>query len=171
MIFWTVQRKQAWEQFQLNGTMSGNRSFMDDWWATKYQWMMEQMRKRIKGYGGKYPVWVWTERPDLRQSALLSRGTEGVLLKLELPPEKVLLSDFDAWHIVLNEGYVGLSEQELDLYYNDKETPITAQESWERIFDLQAVRWDSECGEYQTQGVVEEIKLSQVLHVKPFIAR
>jgi hypothetical protein len=76
--------------------------------ASAYDWMRWQMYQRVPGYSGRYPVWVWARirRYDLLSSVRhAARASSGeVLLTLRIPRERVLLTDFDAWHYVLNGG-------------------------------------------------------------------
>lgn len=54
----------------------------------------------------------------------------------------VLLSDFDSWHIILNNGLFSASEEEADqkdAYYDS--LPVTEQKAykeknWEKVFDI-----------------------------------
>ena len=41
-----------------------------------------------------------------------AKGTPITLITAEIPDHKVLLSDFDMWHIVLNNAYLALTEEE-----------------------------------------------------------
>jgi hypothetical protein len=76
--------------------------------AAAYDWMRWQMHRRIDGYTGRYPMWLWARirRYDLtslvRHSAAEFPGQ--VLLTLRVPAGRVVLSDFMAWHSVLNGG-------------------------------------------------------------------
>ena len=75
--------------------------------------MAIQMLKRGLTRGLHPPIWVWVRpKPDLRQAGYLQRGRKGVLLELEIDSHRILLSDFDAWHCVLNHWYLALTEYE-----------------------------------------------------------
>lgn len=59
-----------------------------------------------------HPVWGWAKRagrgdgkPDMRRWRT-TKPEQVVRLKLEIPEERLLLSDFDAWHIPLNLGFM-----------------------------------------------------------------
>ena len=114
------------------GYLSGDGRRSDRYFSKKmkdhfdwcpYDWMADQMLsfigKRPK-HALKYPVWVWYKynnknRPDLRTHDIkmyIKKGEEGVLLKLQIPKEKVLLSNFDTWHNVLN--YYPITNSEID---------------------------------------------------------
>jgi hypothetical protein len=102
------------------------------------------------------PMRVWTIQPVevlARLTAARARGTQGVRLELELDPAEALLSDFDAWHAVLNRGYLGLSVAEDEAWYRRFEAAVPNRwawpppepwysdilTSWERIFDLETL--------------------------------
>ena len=85
----------------------------------KYKWLIDQMEKRIGPApdGVSYPVWAWYiqswkhKKPDLR----IERWANGpgneqyVCIEVELPDDQVLLSDFDAWCILLLDGLLAVS--------------------------------------------------------------
>jgi hypothetical protein len=99
---------------------------------------------------------------------------------------RVLLSDFDAWHIVLTGGYLSLSEKEDTAWEqrlpsgasSDETLPRRLkeeiQQSWERIFDFAALRASEPGGITYlrcTQAVIEEVRLEEVVDVRAFTAR
>lgn len=166
--YWTIQTKAKWNQAQKLGYLVGEFSFIDEDYKEPYHWMMAQMKKRIPHYGGEYPVWLWTERPDLRESGYLERGEQGVLLKIELHFNTVLLSDFQAWHMVLNNSYMSLEEVTEDEVYPLEEI----RKSWELIFELNQLKASEMWGEpHHLQGVTGKIKTGQIDVMKEFKAR
>jgi hypothetical protein len=92
-------------------------------------------------------------------------------LKVEIPDHQVLLSDFEAWHIVLNDGYLPLTEKE-DECYDAGQGWMTKEESWERIFEIEALKrsplWR---GDSILQGTTGRLWLHQVKGVRKFVAR
>lgn len=116
----------------------------------------------------------------------MPRGTRGVRLELELDPAQVLLSDFDAWHIVLNRGYLALSEGEEEAWYQRFEASVPDRwawplpepwhsgslTSWERIFNLEALgASDYWSGERYIQATFAALRLGDVRRVTSFLAR
>lgn len=172
MILWTIQTKQAWKVAQQRGYLVGDVAYVWEDFLSPYLWMMDQMKKRINFYTGEYPVWLWVKRPDLRCSGHLERGTQGILLEVELNPEKILLSDFDAWHIVLHDAFLALDEEE-DRLYEQSLVSMTKEQSWERIFDYQSLKqheyWNTR--EPHLQAVTGKIELAQIKSSKEFLAR
>lgn len=78
-----------------------------------YRWLMSQMKERVAGCRGLWPIWFWhSPKPDLRHSAHLPRGERGVRLELELPRDRTLLLDFETWHAVLNRWHLSQSQRE-----------------------------------------------------------
>ena len=100
------------------------------------------MKKRISEPpdGVQYPVWLWhtwegnRKRPDMRRSGYAPSGASIVLLTVDVPDEKVLLSDFDCWHAVLNGNYLATSEED-----DCSHSPEEIAESWNGIFDVSSV--------------------------------
>lgn len=165
--YWTIQTKAKWDQAQKLGYLVGDFSSIDEDYKEPYHWMMAQMKKRIPHYGGEYPVWLWTERPDLRESGYLERGEQGVLLMVELHFNTVLLSDFQAWHMVLNNSYMSLEEEDDEVY-----TLEEIRKSWELIFELNQLKASEMWGEpHHLQGVTGKIKTGQIDVMKEFKAR
>ncbi|MEK4425704.1 DUF3841 domain-containing protein [Solibacillus sp. FSL K6-1523] len=168
VTYWTIQTMDKWKVVQNVGYLTGNAEFIWEEFVEPYKWMMAQMGNRLSNYVGEYLTWLWTERPDLRRSGHLAKGEQGVLIKVEIDDEDVLLSDFQAWHIVLNYDYMSLNVDEVDQDYSDEEI----RKSWELIFELEKLK-DSEGwgGLLHLQGVTGEIRASQMKIVKTFIAR
>ncbi|MCD5407731.1 DUF3841 domain-containing protein, partial [Candidatus Bipolaricaulota bacterium] len=151
---WTIQPVEVLERLEAERVLYADPSRIPEEFRHAYDWMRTQMERRIPGYGGHYPWWGWhSPRPDLRRSGHLPQGTRGVRLELELDPAEMLLSDFDAWHVVLNRGYLALSEDEEEAWYRRFAAAVPDRRawplpepwrsdilsSWERIFDLEAL--------------------------------
>lgn len=94
-----------------------------------YRWMAAAMFRHGINTHGHPPVWAWhsykppyRHKPDLRASYHLAPpGTRAIRLVIDLPDQLALLSDFDAWHAVLNNFYLSHSEAE-DRRINRAET-------------------------------------------------
>lgn len=161
MRLWTIQPLWVWDRLREQGTLwsdpTGEEGF-EEAFRNAYDWMRGQMNRRLPGYGGRYPWWAYEHKPDLR-SYYHGPGAS-VRLELALPPERVLLSAYGAWHYVLNPMYLpravedGEYERESDAWDEELErhglnpyqvslpepwhTRMTA--SWERIFDVDDLR-------------------------------
>jgi hypothetical protein len=100
-------------------------------------------------------------------------------------PDDILISDFDAWHAVLNGHYLSLDEEDETAFnagreffsvWRDRESdPEHASkivESWERIFDLELLRSAPEWhGTGELQATLGAVTLEQVTDVTPFVSR
>ncbi|RXZ81749.1 DUF3841 domain-containing protein [Paenibacillaceae bacterium] len=171
MKFWTVQHINSWNTAKEKGYLEGNRAYIFEDFLDSYMWMMEQMSKRLANYQGNFPIWLRLKRPDLRQSGHLNKKELGVLLEVELSDDEVLISDFMAWHLVINNHFLALTEEEDDLFEADK-LSMTKEESWTRIFDYKELKkYEYWKGEENLQAVTGRIEISRIRLVKPFTAR
>ena len=166
--YWTIQTMEKWNEVQRLGYLTGHENYIWEDFIEPYQWMMGQMKKRLPNYAGEYPIWVWTNRPDLRRSAHLEKGVKGVLLKVELDEQDVLLSEFQAWHVVLYRTYFDLDIDE-DEQVIDKDE---IEKSWEMIFELDILKQHPNWGPtLDIQGVTGKIAVERIKLVKDFVAR
>ena len=161
MTYWTIQDPPAWEQAQVTNVLTSNAQLVDPDSKPAYDWMVAQMQVRLGTRPLTYPVWVWPQRPNLRESGYARRGTPLVLLECRLDPAQVLLSDYMAWHHVLNEWTLRWEEDE----------EIAPAKSWERIFDLDALACHPDWGSLTLQGVVAAIPRESICLAKAFAAR
>ncbi|MBO0783693.1 MAG: DUF3841 domain-containing protein [Ktedonobacteraceae bacterium] len=207
MLIWTIQSFQVWEKLQRDGFIYGPGSDLaglvdESWrWQTAYEWMCEQMERRIgtRPMPNKYPLWAWSQwrdaahrKPDLRSSGHLAPGTRGVRLACEIADDQILLSDFMLWHHALNYWYLSLSQAEDEAFEAELALcgltrtpsgplshPVFHQrvlDSWQRIFDLELVGdpdWFGEetREEKAIQGTFWRLSLDQVQEVTVFTSR
>lgn len=181
MQYWSIRTIEELEILQSGKILTTNSEKVDDYHIPAYQWMIKQLIKRVEPppNGVIYPIWVWRychsrtkPKPDLRYGGYDRRGEKRVLLSLEIPETKVLLSDFDGWHAVLNEWYQ--ADDEADWYRFDAlEKTLSPQmrrklieESWHKIFD-----WQKLPDEYAVQGVTWQILPTYVIDYKIFTCR
>lgn len=115
-----------------------------------YDWIASQMDAKIslRPEGVIYPVWAWYQfacknKPDLRRERW-SNGCPGETLAciiLDVPDKDVLLSDFGAWHHVLNNWPIADTEEEadrIDEYLDnasEEDKKLFLSNNWERVFD------------------------------------
>lgn len=167
--YWILQPEDYWSTCKVRGYIEGHKEHL--MYPEEYKWMMEQMRSRLPNYKGEYPVWVWVKKPDLRQTHF-EKGERFVRLTVELNDNDVLVSDFEDWHMVLNNGFLSFSEEE-DNAYEEGKLAMTKEESWNRIFDLETQGdqdWNGERGVW-LQGTTGRIELSSVTKVEHFISK
>ncbi|CAM4401654.1 hypothetical protein BAMA_18290 [Bacillus manliponensis] len=167
--FWTIQSIEKWQEVKDIGYLTGAYDYVWPEFIEPYQWMVQQMKSRIKDCNQEdAPIWLWTERPDLRRSGHLGKGERGVLLKVDIDDKRVLLSDFQAWHFVLDGTYCNVEAKE------DSELNLSSesiQRSWEKIFDLNYLYNHPEWGDCVIQGVTCNVFLHEITLEKEFISR
>ena len=154
MKYYTVQKLSAWLDANNKGYLTGNEEYIDkEWFLKSYKWMMKQMTKRLINYNNEFPIWLWLDISNISFSELLN--DEWVLLEIELDDEHVLLSNFLAWHHVLNDCSL------------DDDCQITKEQSWEYIFnehDLEKFGYGFE--DEDLQGTIGKIDCDHIKVIK-----
>jgi hypothetical protein len=168
--YYTIQTIEAWNQAIELKYLEGNVDYIDKSFIEPYHWLMDQMEKRLKSYNGEYPIWLWPKRQDLRKSGYLSKGQHGVLLEIELDENDVLLSDFEAWHFVLNNWFFSISDDEEKMFEEGK-LLITKEKSWERIFDFSLLNSLDGWEHINIQGVTGRVDIKSIRLIKEFKSR
>lgn len=154
MILWTIQSMQVYEEIMRKSYYHCDfrLSLMNEY-DVPYDWLVKQMNKRIgeAPKGVTYPVWAWhtwesaRKKLDLRKFRFGcgAKGNKYVCLEIEIEDTKVLLSDFDAWSIILLDSLLSDTEkedEELYNYYNslsEQEKIKFKETNWERVFDVE----------------------------------
>ncbi len=150
-------------------------------WAPAYRWMARAMRHRLGAPDSRHqmPIWVWCQwrgaarpKPDLRARGHLPPGTPGVRLELELDESRLLRSDFELWHYVLNGWYLPGSLAD-ELEFDARPDRRRIEPSWQRIFDLEwrDRRYTGTRSEKSIQGVTWELRPGDVRSATCFVAR
>ncbi len=166
MRLWTVQHENFITVLKRDGVIRADGRRADvDFRKVHYKWMMSQMAERGIGRGKKYPLWAWTHKPDMRKTGYRNPGTPLVRVELEVPATQALLSDWDAWGMVLNKGYVPVSMEDDDQheakeealmefylnqgegmwsrrdarYLTNRDLRAEVEASWPRVFDLEVM--------------------------------
>jgi len=194
MILWTIQHIGAWEAAERAGVLRASAQHAQandretaDIFSPAYQWLIEEMRQRVgePPPGVAYPVWAWAQcgsrglKPNLAEPGHLAPNARGVCIEFEMPPERVLLSDFDLWHFVFGQDThipVSVEEMELldewDVSDRDVYTQAEIRASWNRIFDLDFSAPDIARPRAQKwiQGTVWEVPFNLVRAVEAFVA-
>lgn len=193
MRLWTIQPIEVWEELNNKGYFICDPIKADyisdkEWnFKKSYDWLVIQMEQKIgyKPKGVSYPIWAWHTRdwqhkkPDLRNVGLGTKGEKSVCIEIEIPDNCVLLSDYDAWHYVLNDWFFDCSSNEeewekvhkkFDRLSKERQLVIKEQ-SWQKIFNISAFEneWFQR-GRY-IQATFWVLYLKDVVNVKFFIAR
>ena len=99
------------------------------------------------------------------------------MLEVEISDNRILLSDFDAWHSVLNNYHsyhnvrIEAKYQELDQWLDSLSEADRQQEikkSWGSIFDIAPFENDFCRNGVWVQGTAWEIKAEDVVKTRPF---
>lgn len=156
MKVWTMQPKSVLDEIEITGTYRCDRSLSfnlskPDSLDSKYQWLITRMEDRIgkRPEGVEYPIWAWhtwdgkRQCPNVESPAFLKRNEDKVLLTLEIPEKDVVLTDFEAWQIVLDGGYLTkeIDEEkleELEAYIDSLDEDTLEKEiekSWENVLE------------------------------------
>lgn len=181
MTIYTIHTVELYKKLTLEKRLVNDGKYFDDLtcdvFLPHYEWMANQMQLHghKKSEDAKYPFWGWYKysqkkvKPDLRCGGLQKRGMESVCLQLELPDEKVFLSNFDTWHYILNNHPIFPEDEEFDNQYQKyKSLPLEEQEivklqTWKKVF--------SDFGNSPIQATFWELCIDDVVNVNYFKAR
>ena len=187
MILWTSQEEAVYNELLKTGVYRCdlNLSSMKDC-REKYDWLVRQMKQRIGPPPDKvtYPVWAWYQqqgkhrKPDLRRERweVGCDGERFACLEIEIPDREVLLSDVDAWCMLLSDFLISDTEGEdrcLEAQYealSPSEKRRMKDKNWERVFDLSPLNNGWARRGYEIQATFWELRLEQVRDVRFFRA-
>ena len=190
MRLWTIQPIEVYEILKEKGvfTCEEEKSELFKDFKNSYDWLIGKMdEKNIEHPNDiNYPIWAWhtrdwkNKKPDLREGGYGERGTKSVCLELEISDDRVLLSDFDLWHYVLNHWFIDDSTNEEEWEeihqefekkpYEEREKLIL--ESWNKIFNVKPFiieNWIT-IGRY-VQATFWELKMEDVKKVQFFTCK
>jgi hypothetical protein len=168
---YSVQRTKHWYDAKRLGYLSaGDGSGGEQDWRAAYRWMVGQMRARLPAFSGDHPVWAFLYRPYIYDpEGPIDR--EYVLLEFEIPRERVLLSDFSAWHWVMSQSFLSMSDEEFDATDPRGSTPpdaTTVERSWHRIFEPDTITEWVRGDDRRLQACVDRVYLHEVRSVRAF---
>jgi len=103
VTLYTVQTREAYETFVREGVLLGDPTLGEPSFQEAYCWMLRQMDARLPP-PREGLLWLWANpsRRRLWSNAKLSSGE--VLLTVRVHRDRILLSEFSDWHMVLNRG-------------------------------------------------------------------
>lgn len=185
MILWTIQSKEVYELIEETGVYHCDFSKSAFTHCVKqYNWLAEQMKKRMgePPEGVSYPVWAmykWEDKrkkPDLRRERWSNghKGEHFVCMEIDIPDNKVLLSDFDGWSVILLDGLISDTENEsivLEKRYNNlskNEKWKMMIENWERVFDITPFENDWIIRGSSIQATFWELRIEDIRNVRFF---
>lgn len=153
MKIWTVHTPEVWEALQASpdGRLHADiarTNYPEARFA--YDWMREQMQKRIPGYGLDYPWWglLSPNFPTrIKYPQYEQEPKEHLVLEMDLEEGSFLVSDLRMWSCgVFQDTYVSWDEEDhVDAcsylsglrLTNPDEYQAAKRASWERIFDYE----------------------------------
>lgn len=179
MRFWTVQPISVWDTLQNQGLCRVDPKLaFDNQPPAGYVWLVEQLKRRLPGYEGNFPWWLYCGKPDLRWVRWTRPcGEWEVRLELKLPPERVeefLIRDWDvvycqSWlfkHLPRNRWWDFQERrgwENLDNYPEPYETLL--RRSWQRLFDPQRAVGHAR---HRKEAVVETLYLQDAVKAQLF---
>ncbi|WP_307297502.1 DUF3841 domain-containing protein [Microbacterium natoriense] len=125
LLLHTIQANAAVDELRKNGVLRPRPEHTASEWPEAYAWMNRMMGERLPT-SGSTAVWLWAQirRDDLIRNCGRARGQ--VLLTCRIPRERVLLSQFDEWHSVLNSfPAIPILPDESDAEYDARYTALT----------------------------------------------
>lgn len=109
MKLWTIQSYNWYRELRKNGSIvcnSLNECSKD--FENAYKWMSHRLNEiEPQPSNSLYPIWAWyifdgqNKRPDLRRAEFYYNEYPSILLEIDIPDDRVLLSDEEDWHICL----------------------------------------------------------------------
>lgn len=191
MKLWSFQYEEVWDAIQKEGFHRVKDDFVDKDFAVKYKWLVAQMHKKVgpPPEGVTYPIWAYArrngvdgKRPDLRHNEYGKKGDKLVLLELDIPEERLCLSDLDAWNIVLLDGYCCYEDDSEDKWNRRRKwlnslpevaRSLAIKSSWHEIFNIAKEPFDNGFISYGNwlQATFWEIRKEDVVSVKHFTAK
>lgn len=160
ITLWTRQVPEVWEELERTGTYRVKEEYIRikndtiaDYYLGLYRWYTNEARKYIDiPKELEYPVWL-----SVTDEMMLQLVENTIILKLEVPKEKVLMANMEAWGYVVNYWYVPLNDEdakkhaeELKYYgVTEEDTLISTSKgnfyptlkrkilsSWKRVFTM-----------------------------------
>ncbi|MCT4664928.1 MAG: DUF3841 domain-containing protein [Flavobacteriales bacterium] len=200
LLLYTIQPLEWYEKLLKEGIIYGDsqaEGYNMFEFDEPYTWMRNQMVQRVGApkKEGAVPIWAWYHydnakktKPDLRHTGLVEKGKKGIRVGFLKNREEVLLSDFELWHIPLNNGNIAGSEEEdnafeefakkfeyvlWDMKTYPKELKTAVEKTWERIFDMD---FDNEYAtrpfeKKSIQATFWSLSLAEIVEVKEFVGR
>jgi hypothetical protein len=171
---YTIHPVVVLETLERETCLRGKASLADEDFFDAYHWLMLQMSKRIPDYRGGTPLFAWVEKPPFNEyREYVPAGGLGVCLEINIPRERILLSDFHLWHCVLNNWHLGLTNKEEERWERNRSTKQHRQamkKSWDRIFDLSLTSSSQGFGvKNPVQATFEYFRFNEVVSVEYFI--
>jgi hypothetical protein len=189
---YSYQGEDAWALAEERGYWTGSPHIWDEdgdyGFGPAYDWMRDQMRARITHFSGDYPMWGWIKRPSTKPKPRRYRGlSERIRLTVEVPRSRILFSDYETWHSVLNRSLLARTEEEWEQHcvaypehWSMLDADYTArylasiEPSWHRCLgfihdpDPLVRYWQGRTDRFIVQACVDRFEWSEVKAVRRF---
>jgi hypothetical protein len=186
MILYTIQPEIKWLELQDTGILKSHDSIIcEPSFNDSYAWIESKMRELLPApeIECKHPVWAWFKynnksKPSLKNQ--LPKDEIGYLIKFHIDDNKVLLSSFDKWHLVLNHSEQDLKAKktifDFDEYENQDDLSMLeaegfVQEGDKMVFDWDKVILDKNSFESTIQATFWYLKKDQIISYKKYKSR
>jgi hypothetical protein len=170
---YTFQHPKALEIAKVRGYLSGNHGSAIEGFEDAYLWMRDQMQLRLSDFSGDFPIWAWPKRLSARS---YNPQIDEVRITALVPRKRLLLSDFNGFHYVLNNQELTLSEADFDAITAGEKLSDQASKirSWQQIFDLSDYntplrKWNGNPDKVQI--CADRIFLCEIVSLRYFPAR
>ena len=162
MKFYTVQSIEAYKKAKETGYLRANKEFIEPYYLKPYRWLSMEMRKRLSKYNSEFPIWLWDTIDNISVDELLDK--DSIVLEVELNRDEVIATNYEAWHIPLNNGYFS------DELFNAKEGEVTESQQykdWETLFDEEELaRMEFKNTRENIQYTTGDISIDRIKEVK-----
>lgn len=115
ITLWTRQVPQVWTELEQTGRYRVKEEYIRikndtiaDYYLQLYRWYTREARKYIElPQEVEFPIWL-----SVTDEMMLQLVENTIILKVEVPKEKVIMANMEAWGYVVNYWYVPLDEMD-----------------------------------------------------------
>ena len=158
-VFWTRQAVEVENELLTTGVYRVRKEYIErkndtiaEFYLRLYRWYTKEASQYMEVVG-EYPIWL-----SLSEDNMLQPVEHTIILKVEIPSDRYILCNYDAWGYIVNYFYVPLDEEDRLRHVNelkrygvgsDDELLLTnkgnfypilkreVQQSWKRAFTLE----------------------------------
>lgn len=172
---YTKQHHQAWEVAQSIGYFTGSHgiddfdeeSGIDFTFHKQYDWMKNEMAKVIPDFSGDRPMWAYLKRPPHKGFHKLR--PDQIQFTALIPRKRILFSDYETWHMALNNSVMVDTEEEDDEWWNSDPRPDPSY-TWHRCLDIcqdyKGKKHEWYCPSDYIQACIDRIYLDEIVSIK-----
>lgn len=168
---YSVRNGEEIDSLHNSGVLQTNPNLVNKDFKKSYAWMASKLKKVHPVANIKYPLWAWEDKPTREEVLEGYTGDNLYIITFKIAPFKILGSDFQDWHSVLNNSYCAWSEKEFNNFEKRKLGPVTRdfliRKSWNRIFDYDNPKRDPDwVAEKCIQFVFWELYLDEIVEIE-----